>query len=163
MAGVEGRGKEEKGKGDCGIFSSNPHHLFLHLPRRLDLKVPIKSIGTIQALAPLTIYYHFWHKTVIVWTGRCMVYCQQMRKLQGKIDSCVRVSYCRHILNWNVSLFVWMNFQGKKRSSDILKKIEKGKYYNGERYLFNLLLSLKWVCSLIFFFSLVNLKDARYN
>ena len=28
-----------------------------------------------------------------------------------------------------------MNFQGKKRSSDILKKIEKGKNYNGERYL----------------------------
>ena len=56
-----------------------------------------------------------------------------------------------------------MNFQGKKRSSDILKKIEKGKCYNGERYLFNLLLSLKWAYSLIFFFSLVKLKDARYN
>ena len=89
--------------------------------------------------------------------------CLQMRKLQGKIDSCVRESYCGHILNWNVSLFVWMNFQGKKRSSDILKKIEKGKYYNGERYLFNLLLSLKWAYSLIFFFWLVKLKDARYN
>lgn len=56
-----------------------------------------------------------------------------------------------------------MNFQGKKRSNDFLEKIEKGKYYNGERYLLNLLLSLKWAYSLIFFFSLVKLKDARHN
>ena len=59
MAGVEGRRKEEKEKEDCGIFSSNPHPLFLPLPRRLDLKVPIKSMGTIQALVILRIYYHF--------------------------------------------------------------------------------------------------------
>ena len=48
--------------------------------------------------------------------------------------------------------FVCFTFQGKKRSSDILKKIEKGKYYIGERYLFNLSLSLKWTYSRIFFF-----------
>lgn len=55
----KGGERRKKGKKIVWFSPRIPHPLFLHLPRRLDLKVPIKSIGTIQALVPLRIYYHF--------------------------------------------------------------------------------------------------------